>query len=81
MSGAALLLGHLAGVAVLAVVQGTVFLGVGLHRGARVRGRPAPAPLVIAALTVLTALGVRRAGHASSGCARAPARRCRASSR
>ena len=38
MQGAALLLGHLAGIAVLAVMQGTVFLLVGLHRRRVVRG-------------------------------------------
>ena len=34
MQGAALLLGHMAGIAVLAVLQGTVFLTIGYIAGA-----------------------------------------------
>jgi ABC-2 type transport system permease protein len=55
MSGAALLLGHLAGVALLALVQATVFLGVGRLFGAEFSAG-LPGAIVIAALTVLTAL-------------------------
>jgi ABC-2 type transport system permease protein len=56
MSGPALLLGHLAGIALLAVVQATVFLTVGAIAGAHFAAG-VPGALVIVVLTVLTALG------------------------
>jgi ABC-2 type transport system permease protein len=53
--GSALLMGHLAGVAVLAVAQATVFLAVGWVAGAQFAAG-LPGALVIVLLTVLTAL-------------------------
>ena len=79
MQGAALLLGHLAGIAVLATMQGTVFLLVGYIAGASFAAGFAGAAVIVLLTRAPPSASARWA--CSWRCARGRPRRCRASSR